>query len=122
MHTNSTYPCPNEELNLQYISHLKKKWVGQGKCKAIGYSGHEYGLVTTFCTIPLGATWVERHITWDRQMWGSDQMSSVEPTGLMKLVKGIRDISQAIKYPPQDRILFPAENIKKESLRPQPTP
>lgn len=115
MHTNSTYPCPNEELNLRYIEHLKKKWTG----KEIGYSGHEYGLVTTFCTIPLGATWVERHITWDRQMWGSDQMSSVEPTGLMKLVKGIRDITAAIKYEPQDRIMFPAENIKKESLRPK---
>jgi len=116
MHTNSTYPCPNEELNLRYIQHLKAKWTG----KEIGYSGHEYGLVTTFCTIPLGATWVERHITWDRQMWGSDQMSSVEPTGLMKLVKGIRDITAAIKFEPQERIMFPAENIKKESLRPKP--
>lgn len=115
MHTNSTYPCPNEELNLRYLTWLNNKWEG----KEIGYSGHEYGLVTTFCTIPLGVTWVERHITWDRHMWGSDQMSSVEPTGLLKLVKGIRDISAAIKYEPQPRILFEAENIKKESLRPK---
>mmetsp|Transcript_25694 Transcript_25694/g.64764 ORF Transcript_25694/g.64764 Transcript_25694/m.64764 type:complete len:288 (+) Transcript_25694:233-1096(+) len=114
MHTNSTYPCPYEDLNLRYISHLQKKFPG----KQIGYSGHEYGLVTTFCAVALGVTYVERHITWDRNMWGSDQMSSVEPAGLLKLVKGIRDAQAALAYPPGDRILFDRENEKKASLRP----
>ena len=90
MHTNSTYPSPINELNLEYIHWLKKYG------KEVGYRGHEYGLVTTFATIPMGVTWVERHITLDRTMWGSDQIASVEPSGLFKLVKGIRDIESAL--------------------------
>ena len=86
MHTNSTYPSPIEELNLEYIHWLKKYGV------EVGYSGHEYGLVTTFATIPMGVTWIERHITLDRTLWGSDQVASVEPAGLMKLVKGVRNL------------------------------
>tara|TARA_Y100000034_G_scaffold117398_1_gene156784 strand:- start:3752 stop:4588 length:837 start_codon:yes stop_codon:yes gene_type:complete len=91
-HTNSTYPCPVEELNLSYIKWLKDKYTK----REIGYSGHEYGLVTTHATIGLGATWIERHITLNRNMWGSDQSSSVEPSGLIKLVKGVRDIESAM--------------------------
>jgi N-acetylneuraminate synthase len=68
MHTNSTYPCPSEDLNLNYIDWMKAKWKG----KEIGYSGHEYGLITTFAAVAKGVTWVERHITLDRSMWGSD--------------------------------------------------
>lgn len=113
MHTNSTYPCPVEDLNLNYILHLKKKYSN----KEIGYSGHEYGLVTTFATVPLGVTWIERHITLDKNMWGSDQSSSVEPSGVIKLAKGVRDIEKAIQYPPGERILFEKENVKKKSLR-----
>lgn len=113
MHTNSTYPTPVSELNLRYITYLKKKY---GNCE-IGYSGHEYGLVTTFATIPLGVEWIERHITLDREMWGSDQKSSIEPSGLIKLVKGIRDIEEAIQYPPDERVLFRGELLKRETLR-----
>ena len=91
-HTNSTYPCPVEELNLLYIKRLKETYLR----REIGYSGHEYGLVTTHATIGLGATWIERHVTLNRNMWGSDQSSSVEPSGLIKLVKGIRDIEVAM--------------------------
>ena len=65
----------------------------------------------------MGAKWVERHVTLDREMWGSDHKSSIEPSGLIKLVKGIRDIEMATKYPVGDRILFEGENSKKESLR-----
>ena len=82
MHTNSTYPSPVSELNLNYINWLSNKWATD-----IGYSGHEFGLVTTFAAVAMGATWVERHITLDRIMWGSDQLSSVEPGGLIMLVK-----------------------------------
>ena len=91
MHTNSTYPSPVSELNLNYINWLSNKWMAD-----IGYSGHEFGLVTTFAAVAMGASWIERHITLDRIMWGSDQLSSVEPGGLIKLVKGIRDIEQAM--------------------------
>lgn len=113
MHTNSTYPCPVSELNLRYIQWLSKKY----PTKEIGYSGHEYGLVSTFASVCLGATWIERHITLNRDMWGSDQKSSIEPSGMYKLIKGIRDIEKATKYPIQKRILFEGENIKKKSLR-----
>ena len=90
MHTNSTYPSPVNELNLNYIKHLESRWP-----KAeIGYSGHEYGLVTTFAAVAMGASWVERHVTLDRTMWGSDQLASVEPQGIIKLVRGIRDIEK----------------------------
>lgn len=112
MHTNSTYPSPVEELNLNYINWLKERW----QDKEIGYSGHEYGLVTTFAAVALGSTWIERHITLDREMWGSDQLSSVEPTGLIKLVKGIRDIEKSLgNYGP--RKLLGKEIDKKKSLR-----
>ena len=113
MHTNSTYPCPVEELNLNYITWLKEKYPN----KEIGYSGHEYGLVTTFCACGLGSQWIERHITLDRNMWGSDQSSSIKPDGLIKLVQGIRNLEKAMQYKPQERILFEKENIKKQSLR-----
>jgi|TARA_R100000657_G_C4675392_1_gene121016 N-acetylneuraminate synthase len=93
-HTNSTYPSPIEELNLNYINWLKEKYPHV----EIGYSGHEYGLVTTFAAVAMGATWVERHVTLDRTMFGSDQMASVEPIGLMKLMKGIRDIELSLGH------------------------
>ena len=113
MHTNSTYPCPVGELNLRYIEWLKNKYPD----KEIGYSGHEYGLITTFAAVALGSTWVERHITLDRTMWGSDQSSSIEPSGIYKLCKGIRDLEEAMKYEPSERRLFEGESKKRESLR-----
>ena len=113
MHTNSTYPCPVEDLNLNYIHYLKQF----NPTKDIGYSGHEYGLVTTFASVAMGATWVERHVTLDRTMWGSDQQSSIEPSGLIKLVKGIRDIEKATYWKPQPRIQFEKESVKRKSLR-----
>jgi N-acetylneuraminate synthase len=113
MHTNSTYPCPVEEINLNYIKWLQKKW----STKQIGYSGHEYGLVSTFVAVALGATWVERHITLNHNMWGSDHLSSLEPAGLFKLVKGIRDIESSLSYPEGPRTLMSGEKTKKENLR-----
>jgi N-acetylneuraminate synthase len=114
MHTNSTYPCPVEDLNLNYISYLKEN---HGNVAEIGYSGHEFGLVTSYAAIGIGATWIERHITLDRNNWGSDQLSSIEPDGLIKLVKGIRSIEKAMQYEPGPRLLFEGEKSKKNSLR-----
>lgn len=111
MHSNSSYPSNVSELRLEYIIWLKNKWI-----KDIGYSGHEYGLITTMAAVTLGATWVERHITLDRTNWGSDQSSSVEPSGLMKLVKGIRDIEKAMGGN-SPREVFGSELSKRKSLR-----
>jgi N-acetylneuraminate synthase len=90
LHCNSTYPAPINELNLSAIQTLKEKY----NCE-VGYSGHEFRLGTTVASIYLGATIIERHITLDRTMWGTDHMSSVEPQGLIKLVKGIRELEEA---------------------------
>ena len=87
LHCNSTYPAPLEELNLSCISTLKEKY----KCE-VGYSGHEFRLGTSVSAVYLGATIIERHITLDRTMWGTDHLCSVEPQGLIKLVKGIREL------------------------------
>ncbi len=112
MHTNSTYPSPIEELNLKYIHHLAEKYPDT----QIGYSGHEYGLVPTFAAVAMGAEWVERHITLDRSMWGSDQLASIENIGLIKLVKGIRDIEKA-EGDSGPRQLLDSELSKRKSLR-----
>jgi len=90
-HCTSSYPCKPEELNLRMINTLASEF----NCP-IGYSGHEVGLQTTYAAVVLGASFVERHITLDRAMWGSDQAASVEPSGLMRLVRDIRVIEQAM--------------------------
>ena len=90
-HTTSSYPCPPDELNLRMINTLKEMF----PCP-IGYSGHEVGLVPSTVAVALGACMVERHVTLDRAMWGSDQSASVEPQGIEKLVKYIRVTEQAL--------------------------
>jgi len=115
MHTNSCYPAPYEELNLKYISWLKKKY----PTKQIYWSGHEYGLVTSFAACAFGIDGIERHICLSHSDWGSDQSSSIEIIpGLFKLVKGIRDIEKSMKYEEGPRILFDNELKKRETLRP----
>jgi len=86
MHCTSTYPCEPEELNLRMIETLRREFPNN----PIGYSGHETGLVPSAVAIALGASSIERHITLDRAMWGSDQAASVEPNGFERLVKYIR--------------------------------
>lgn len=90
-HSTSTYPCKPEELNLRMIQTLQREFDNP-----IGYSGHEVGLQTTLAAVLLGACFVERHITLDRAMWGSDQAASVEPGGFMRLVRDIRTIEKAL--------------------------
>ena len=86
MHCTSTYPCEPEELNLRMVETLRSEF----PALPIGYSGHEVGLVPSAVAIALGACMVERHLTLDRAMWGSDQAASVEPGGFDRLVKYIR--------------------------------
>jgi N-acetylneuraminate synthase len=90
-HATSTYPCQPDELNLRMIGTLKAKY----DCP-IGYSGHEVGLQTTLAAVALGACFVERHITLDRAMWGSDQAASVELAGFHRLVRDIRVIEKSM--------------------------
>jgi len=90
-HNTSTYPCLPKELNLRMIMTLKKEFNFP-----IGYSGHEVGLQTTYAAVAIGACLIERHITLDRHMWGSDHSSSVESTGAIKLIRDIRIIEQAL--------------------------
>lgn len=90
-HSTSTYPCPPDELNLRMINTLQAKF----NCP-VGYSGHEVGLQSSYAAVTLGASFIERHITLDRAMWGSDQAASVEPWGLMRLVRDIRVIEKAL--------------------------
>jgi N-acetylneuraminate synthase len=90
-HSTSTYPCPPEELNLRMIHSLQTEF----NCP-VGYSGHEVGLQTTYAAVTMGAAFIERHITLDRALWGSDQAASVEPWGLMRLVRDIRVIEKAM--------------------------
>ncbi|MFB6601093.1 N-acetylneuraminate synthase family protein [Streptomyces noursei] len=91
-HATSTYPAKAEELNLRMIHTLQAEYPNV----PIGYSGHETGLQTTLAAVALGATFVERHITLDRAMWGSDQAASVEPQGLTRLVRDIRTIEESL--------------------------
>ena len=86
MHCTSTYPCEPEELNLKMVETLRTEF----PTLPIGYSGHEVGLVPSAVAVALGACMVERHLTLDRAMWGSDQAASVEPAGFERLVKYIR--------------------------------
>ena len=90
-HSTSSYPCTPDELNLRMIRTLRQEF----SCP-IGYSGHEVGLQTTYAAVALGASLVERHITLDRAIWGSDQAASVEPWGFMRLVRDIRVIERAL--------------------------
>ena len=91
MHTISTYPMKDEDANLKAIKTLREKF----NCD-VGYSGHEVGLAVSYAATALGITSLERHITLDRAMYGSDQPSSVEPAGFRMLVAAVRKIEQAM--------------------------
>lgn len=91
MHTNSSYPTKIEELNLNCIRTLKERY----DCE-VGYSGHEYGLEPPLFAVALGAMVIERHITLDHTMWGTDQSSSIEPMGMDMLYKRIRNVKQIL--------------------------
>ncbi len=91
MHCNSTYPMPTEDANLKMIDTLRQRY----QCK-VGYSGHETGLVISVAAVALDVTSVERHITLDRAMYGSDQAASVELVGLTRLVDMIRTVELSL--------------------------
>ena len=91
MHCVSTYPMENEDANLTTIKKLKEKY----KCN-VGYSGHEIGLAVSYAAFGMGISSLERHVTLDRAMYGSDQAASVEKNGMFQLVKNIRVMEKSI--------------------------
>ncbi len=111
MHCNSTYPLRNlEDVNLNCIQFLKRSF----GCD-VGYSGHEVGLAVTLAATALGATSIERHITLDRTMYGSDQSSSIEPGGFKRLVRDIRAIEKALGLPTKH--ITKSEEAVRKKLR-----
>jgi N-acetylneuraminate synthase len=125
MHCHSSYPAPSEELDLDCIRSLRERY----DCP-VGYSGHEFGLVPSIVAVSLGAVAIERHITLDRNMYGSDQRASVEPVGLIKLVKFVRSAESvrgdgcvklhASEQPARDKLRFvhPSEREANPTRRP----
>ena len=111
MHCNSSYPMADEDANLKTIKTLREKY----KCK-VGYSGHEVGLQISLAAVAMGATSIERHITLDRTMYGSDQAASIEPAGLLRLVRDIRIIEKAMGD--GIKIVTKREKSIQEKLRP----
>lgn len=109
-HTTSTYPCKPEELNLRVIPALRQEFG-----VPVGYSGHEVGLQTTYAAVVLGACVIERHLTLDRAMWGSDHAASVEPSGFMRLVRDVRTIESA--YGDGQKRVFESEKPVIKRLR-----
>tara|TARA_B100001778_G_C18285865_1_gene493098 strand:- start:197 stop:682 length:486 start_codon:yes stop_codon:yes gene_type:complete len=100
MHSVSTYPCPEDQLNLNLISFLKKRY----NCK-VGYSGHEPSVSPSIVAVCLGAESLERHITLDRTMYGSDQPASLEEKGLVELINMVRKIPKVIGSSKEKKIL-----------------
>ena len=110
MHSTSTYPCPPNEANLRTIETLRRRYG-----VPVGYSGHETGLQISLAAVALGAVAIERHVTLDRSMWGTDQAASTEPHGLERLVRDIRVLELALG----DGVkrIFPGEEEPRRRLR-----
>ena len=121
-HATSTYPCPPADLNLRMIPELEQRFP---ECP-VGYSGHEVGLAPTWAAVSLGATFVERHITLDRALWGSDQAASVEIGGFLRLVSNIRDIEKSLGdgvkrvYDGERKQIEKLRRVKAPAVAPEP--
>jgi|TARA_B110001450_G_scaffold250869_1_gene270189 N-acetylneuraminate synthase len=110
MHCVSTYPMKDDTANLNMINVLKKQF----KCN-VGYSGHENGLVISMAASAFGLSSLERHITLDRTMYGSDQSASIEPNGLTSLISAVRKIEKALGN--GKKVFLPEEKIISKKLR-----
>jgi N-acetylneuraminate synthase len=110
MHCNSTYPMPTEEANLRCIPMLRERY----QCD-VGYSGHEAGLPVSLAAVVFGISSLERHITLNRAMWGSDQAASLEERGLELLVRDVKVVMQALGD--GRKVICPGELKKRKQLR-----
>ena len=111
LHCNSTYPAPIDQLNLKCINTMRALFPDSN----IGYSGHEYGLQPSVSAVALGAKVIERHVTLDKGMWGSDHACSLEPHAMFKLVRSIRELEKALGS--TEKIITQGEHDKMKSLR-----
>jgi len=111
LHCNSSYPSQADNLNLRYIEKLKKMF----KKSVIGYSGHEMNLSSSLAATVLGAKIIERHITLDKSMWGTDQQSSIEPLGFARLIKETDTVKRSLGKP--IKIVYPEEKKIMMKLR-----
>lgn len=109
-HCTSTYPTDSKEVNLKVIKTFQKEF----SCP-IGYSGHERGLLPSILSVELGAAAVERHITVDRTLWGSDQAASLEPEGLRRMVRDIREVKKVLGD--GVKVVYDSEIPVKKKLR-----
>ncbi len=114
LHCTSTYPARAEEINLQVMDTLRARYG-----RPVGYSGHEVGLQISLAAVARGADVLERHITLDRAMWGSDQAASVEPQGLQRLVRDVRVIEAALGD--GTKRVYESEMSARDKLRWMPT-
>jgi N-acetylneuraminate synthase len=110
LHTVSSYPAEMQELQLHYIGYLRSQYPQH----RIGYSGHELGIAMSLTAWVLGADVIERHVTLDRSMWGTDQAASLEPGGMLRLARDIRSAREAIGTPP--RVVTVREAEKRKTL------
>ena len=111
LHCNSSYPAQNHQLNPKYIEKLKTTY----KKSVIGYSGHEMNLSSSVAAVVLGAKIIERHITLDKSMWGTDQQASIEPIGFARLIRDVRNVENSLGKPV--KIVYPEEKIIMSKLR-----
>jgi N-acetylneuraminate synthase len=110
MHAHSAYPAPTDELNLRVIQTFRDKYLCQ-----VGYSGHEWGVAPSVWAVLLGATWIERHVTLDRTLWGSDQLASLPFDAFGRLVAQIRSVDVALGD--GEKRLWDTERPKRRTLR-----
>jgi len=112
LHSVAEYPTKIENLNLNYIHWLQNKY----PTKQIGYSGHDDGIYNTILPIYAGITWIEKHITLDKNLWGSDHKSSLNPAEMFSMVEKVRDAEKALGFY-GSRVILECEKEKREMLR-----
>ena len=110
LHCNSTYPAPHDELNLSVIPEMKKRY----GC-IVGYSGHEFDLEPSILAVAMGAQIIERHVTLDHKMWGTDQKSSLEVHAMDLLNKRMKGVRKIIGVP--EKVITESEKIAMNKLR-----
>lgn len=112
----SGYPVAFEDICLLEITRLRKSYAG--RCKAIGFSGHHLGIAADVAAMTLGAEWVERHFTLDRTWRGTDHAASLEPDGLRKITRDLRNVSLALTSKPQE--ILAVEQVQRDKLKWKP--
>lgn len=109
----SGYPVPFQDICLREITHLKEQF-GE-KVKAIGFSGHHLGIAVDIAALTLGAEYFERHFTLDRTWKGTDHAASLEPQGMRKLARDLRNVAQALTFKPQE--ILEIEQVQRKKLK-----